>query len=339
MKHFLSWILAIVIGFVFTNTVTFALYRGAGWIEIKGAPTDAILEPGSIIVQSQEGYCINKTDENGYSNPGIGLSEDGYILSLGSSITRDSHNMMKNHYTTFLNEQLGGSSESLKVYNIGQDGATFDSMAKNFPAAVGEFENAKAITMEFCILGIDENDLSNGFTHNEWIPGALKNFNLSNSQKCKFWVKQYLPFVSFVMEKRLYDINFSLDGAFGIYKETTKTEDEKVSLNSYEQYYRDALSSMRNGFDGQIVLVYIPGVYLDNEGMQVNPNPEIELLLDIARGYDIDILDATDPFLKAYSEDYTFPLGFWNTSYGPGHMNAKGNRIIADELYKILEVK
>ena len=143
--------------------------------------------------------------------------------------------------------------------------------------------------------------------------------------------------MSFVIERRFYSMDFSLDGAFGIFKES-KTKNKIIPLEDYKQYYRDALSAIRKEYDGKIILTYIPSLYLDNNGMQVNDNPEINMLLQMAPEFDIHVLDATIAFKEKYNEEQIFPLGYWNTHYGPGHLNAEGHRTLADALYKILEV-
>ena len=336
-KEIGQWILAITISFFLINGVTFPLHHSVGWIVLDGAPVEAISESNQIVVNSQEGYGINKMDNNGFSNPSTNLSEDGYVLAMGSSITKASQLNMDKHYTSLWNTMSGGSENNLKIYNLGQEGATFDSMAKHFTAAVGEYSDAEAITMEFCILGVDSKDLSNGFISTEWIAGAGQDICLTKAQQLKFSVKKYLPLVSFIVENRLPKITFSFDGAFGINNSyTVVDEQDNFTLADYETYFRDALSFMRERYDRRIILVYIPAVELDNEGMYVISKPKIELLLKIAPEYDIEVLDASEIFLEAYQEDYTFPLGYWNTHYGSGHMNAAGHHLIADGLYKML---
>lgn len=332
-----QWIVAIVVSFFFINIVTFPLYHSIGWINVAGAPTTSISEPNQIIVCSGEGYGINRMDANGYANPSTQLSKDGYVLAMGSSITKASQVMGGKNYVSILNRVLGGNENSLKVYNIGQDGATFSSMSKCFEAAVNEYVDAEAITMEFCILGVTEQDLENGFLSNGWNAKAIEHIDLEKRQQLKFAIKRYFPLVSFVMESRLPKIDFTLDGAFGIDNSyNVLDEQENSTLADYETYFRNTLSFMREQYSQRIILVYIPAVELDNEGMYAVPKPEIELLLKIAPEYNIEVLDASEIFLEAYQKDYTFPLGYWNTHYGAGHMNKSGHQLIAEKLYEML---
>lgn len=333
-----QWIIAVVSSFIIINLITIPLYHTTGWITIIGGPTDAISEPGGFIINSSEGYGINTIDEWGYSNPSTNLNENGYVLSMGSSITKGNQVMMGQKYTYLLNDMLGGTEDSLKVYNIGQDGATFDSMAKSFNVAVGEFSDAKAVTIEFCILGVTDAQVEEGFSQNEWVPGAFKNVNLSTVDKLKNIVKNYLPFATYLIENRLSGLDLSLDGAFGFnFGDDSEQESETLPLEDYENYFRDALETMRSQFDGEIILTYIPSVSLDNDGMVVTYNDKIDLLLEIAPEYDIQVVNCETVFLKEYEKDYTFPLGYSNTSYGPGHLNSKGHEIVADELYALLK--
>lgn len=334
LRQIVQWIMALMVAFIGINIVSFPLHRNTGWIEITGGPTLAISEPNEIIIQSSEGYGVKKMDAWGYANPSINLSQNGYVLSMGSSITKANHVQYANMYTYQLNHLLGGKDDELKVYNIGQDGATFDSIAKCFPAAIGEFPNAKAITIEFCILGVDDQKVKNGFEQYEWIPGAFKNVQLTASQKLKFAIKKYVPFVSFFMENRANNISLSFEGAFGVSKKIEDSlEEVKMDADAYEKYYRDAFSAMRNQYEGELIISYIPALTLENDGMKVKYNEKIDLLLRIAPEYDIQVINGEDIFLREYKKDYTFPLGFANTSYGAGHLNAEGQSILAEELY------
>lgn len=332
IKKLSKIVVAIIISFFIVNMITFFFHRSSGWIDVYGGPVAAIFEPNTVIVSSTEGYGVNKMDNNGLSNPSVDLSSEGYILSLGSSITRCSQLPMEQHFTSLLNEMLNGSNNSLKVYNLGQDGATFNSISERFLAAVREFPNSKAVIMEFCILGIDQNDIANGFESEEWIPNSIRNVNITTKQKITFFIKKYIPFAAYLISSVLPNL---MDDKLN--ESEVNTETAIIELDEYESYYRQMFSYMRSVYNETIIIVYIPKPELTQEGIYFEKRPEIDLMFEIAQDYDIDVLDARESFSMHYDDDYTFPTGFWNTYYGPGHMNREGHKIIAEELYKKLK--
>ena len=63
------WLAGSCIAFLLLNFVSFFYYRPAGWIERTDSSTDAIWDPGKIIIQSMEGMGVYKSDPDGYLNP------------------------------------------------------------------------------------------------------------------------------------------------------------------------------------------------------------------------------------------------------------------------------
>lgn len=335
LKRFAKWILAAVLAFIALNVVIIPFYHNAASINLVGAPVDSILQPNSLMITSEEGYGIYRNDGNGFANPSTNLSENGYVLAKGSSQTRANQVFMSDKYTYKLNEKLGGTEESLKVYNIGQDAATFDSIAKNFKSAVEEFPKAKVISIEYCILGIDNNTIAKNFEFDEPVENSLKNYNLTFTDKVKAFIKQYMPFVSYVAENYKFDLSKEFSGAFGI--SGNEAVEEVIDNDKYEQYVRSALSMMRSVYDGEIIITFLPGMELTEDGVEITEDEQTDILLSLCPEYDIHVLDCRDVFLKAYEEAYVFPTGYWNTHYGPGHLNKKGHEMIADNLYEIIE--
>ena len=61
-------ICVILTSFILVNLSLFLYERQTGWIDLNGAATNSIWNPGSTIIHGREGYGIHKVDKYGYLN-------------------------------------------------------------------------------------------------------------------------------------------------------------------------------------------------------------------------------------------------------------------------------
>ena len=90
------------------------------------------------------------------------------------------------------------------------------------------------------------------------------------------------------------------------------------------------------------IVYYHPHLLLQEDG-SVAPDtyqPFLKVYREASEAAGICFMDMTDAFLRAYEEEHILPYGFANTAAGVGHLNAAGNRIIAEALCaEILEME
>lgn len=101
----------------------------------------------------------------------------------------------------------------------------------------------------------------------------------------------------------------------------------------------EALSLLRQQFDGTILIVYHPQkTYIKNDGtLEFKKSETLDIFEELCRQNDIGFVDITDRYVEHYEECHELPYGFANTTPGDGHMNAIGHRIVADAIINYFE--
>ena len=335
-KHTIQWCIAFAVAFILLNFITFAFYDPCQELIRKQGATTGFLLPDSKGVYGLEGYCVANIDDSGYVNRDLPRS-DHYYLVCGASHTEGLFIPLRLRYSDILNDMLG-SSDSLRVYNIGRSGNYFSVVLQHLDGILGEFPDAEAIIIETDTLAYDtkalyDSEIQTGYDPGETAASMLA--GLSGRQRLSIKAKQSLPLIRELHKQYL------------TYRESTNEPSSSDILDpdfweaEFAGGYRDALEDLmgfiRSRTDKQVIILYHPAVSIEKDGtMKLLTNGAEPYYSEVCAEYDIDFIDMSDAFLKAYEEDYTVPYGFMNTAPGDGHINRAAHRMMAEELYKVL---
>ena len=71
--------------------------------------------------------------------------------------------------------------------------------------------------------------------------------------------------------------------------------------------------------------------------MELMTNGAEKYYRKICPEYDIDFIDMSEPFMRAYESGHIVPYGFNNTTMGDGHINRAAHMMMAEELFEVLK--
>ena len=320
------------------NLITFAFYDPCQELIREHGSTTGFLLPDSKGVYGLEGYCIANIDDNGYVNRDLPRA-DSYYLVAGASHTEGLFIPLKYRYSDVLNGMLG-SDDKLSVYNIGRSSNYFSVVLQHLDGILNEFPDAKAIIIETDSLAYDtkalyDSTIQTGYDPSETAASMLN--AMSGRQKATMKVKQALPLVR------------ELHKQFLTYKESkagpssSDILDPDFWASEYAGDFDEALDSLmayiRSRTDKRVIILYHPAIALNEDGtMELLTNGAEPHYKEACARYDIDFIDMSDTFLKAYNEEHIIPYGFNNTTPGAGHINRAAHRMMAEELYNVLSV-
>ena len=88
----------------------------------------------------------------------------------------------------------------------------------------------------------------------------------------------------------------------------------------------------------QLILVYDPTVYADDEGRGYTQTAEedMQMVTDCCEKAGVVFVDLTESFLNGYEQQHKLPYGFLNTSPGMGHMNSWGHELFARAVFETI---
>jgi hypothetical protein len=146
----------------------------------------------------------------------------------------------------------------------------------------------------------------------------------------KMAVKAMIP-VGPILKVQWTAINKSIFG-----NASTVIYKEKISA---KEYYRKTLENMRNAYDGEIIVVYVPRYSIEKDGsMVVDAEDEMDEFVSACRDNNIGLIDMTEAYEEAYVSGHIVPNGFYNTNAGTGgHLNKNGHRLVAEQIIKYIE--
>lgn len=317
----------ICIAALLLNLISFFYFRPVGWIERTESATDAIWDPGKVIIQSKEGMGIYKVDNNGYLNPNKSLGE-GYTLVVGASFVAGLQVKNGERYTDILNSRLAVSDNELAVYNCSQDSYLLTDIIRGFYAITREFPDAKNIVIDVGTSDFTEEDIRasmNQYGFNKEYLGRNIVPTLTFKKRLVMKVKETFPLLS------------NLKNQIEEFMRTPTNEEKDIDIPLYSNAMNEALGLIRSEFDGNLLVLYHPPVQIERDGtMSLVESETYCIFAQLCQKNGIVFVDMSEPFVNAYEKEYAVPYGFVNTSFGKGHISVAGHQIIADELFRVL---
>ena len=339
-------IAALIVAVLIVNGICMVYYHVPYWIDLTCNATQSIWRPGAYVLQVKEGVGYQKVDDNGYMNENLSLSDDGYVLVLGSSHTQGKEVKRGERYTDLLNEWLGGSEE-LMVYNMGTDGHVYDDLVCGFTAAIAQFPNASTVVLEIRTTECTIEELTGALEQREYDPeqtGTAITESLSFMDHLKAFVKENVPLIT-AIKKQLLSVEFTWDIPFGLSRSADSAEmqadgsaaDDTDTSDSYYDAVLATANLMREAFDGTIIVMYHGTGELQSDGSFAwNEEDTYDDFRQALEDTGIIFLDLQDRFEEMYDTQHVLPNGFNNTSPGTGHMNRYGHLACAEALYEVL---
>lgn len=331
-------IIALAIVFTIFNIIGMLYYHIPYWFDRSANATESIWRPHAFVLQAKEGLGLNYVDTNGYVNEDKPLSEDGYVLVMGSSHTQGKEVVSGQRFTDILNEKLGGK-DCLKVYNMAIDGHFYDMLVDGFGAALQEFPNSDAIVLEIGSTYYEIEDLTASVEqrdYDEFYLGPNLASQMTTQDKLKALVKENLPYVNLV-KKQLTSVNIGDTNAFGIRKTNNKETIDAVDKIQYYQAVQGTVNLMKSEYSGKIIILYHPTMALNKDGsIDWEKEDTYETFRSAVEDSGIYFVDMTETFQTEYEEKSVVPYGFSNTAPGEGHMNRYGHEMVAEKLYEVL---
>lgn len=103
-----------------------------------------------------------------------------------------------------------------------------------------------------------------------------------------------------------------------------------------DQAWRYLVSELKRQSQGIVAFVYCPPdspVLRDGRVvLETGPVPDVERFRAVCEESGVGFIDMTQPFNGFYEQTGRFPRGFFNSPPGSGHLNADGQRMIAEAL-------
>lgn len=302
-----------------------------GCIDRKNGATLSIWRPSGYIIKLNEGAGFYKVDKKGYVNDDKPIA-DNYTLIVGSSFTQGKEVPKGYRYTDILNDRLGGNDGKIKVYNISQDGYYFPDIVKSFKSIIGEFPDAKNIVIEIANTCFSNTILLDALKQEEY--DAVQNgenilSTLSIMQKLKMNIKELFPILSQIKSQ----INILKQ------KNNSNNDDSTIiDLKKYNKIIDELLMTIRNEYDGNLIVVYHPNVLINQDAsISIQYSDTDTIFSAKCEENNIKFINLDDEFIEEYNKKKVIPYGFNNTSIGKGHFNKDGHLIMANKIYEVLE--
>ena len=327
-RQIAQWILAILAALFIMNLLAFTFYNPCQELLRSQGSTTGFLLPDSKGVYGLEGYCIANIDDNGYVNRNLPRASSYYLVA-GASHTEGLFIPLKYRYSDMLNGMLGYDNE-LAVYNIGRSSNYFSVILQHLDGVFIETDS-----LAYDTKALYDSTIQTGYDPSE-TAGSLLN-SMSGRQRLTMKVKQSLPlfrelhkqYLTYEESKREPSSSDILDPAFW----------EEEYAGDFDSALDSLMAFIRSKTDKQVIILYHPAITLNEDGtMQLLTNGAESHYREICAKHDIDFVDMSDRFLKAYEEDGIIPYGFNNTTPGAGHINRAAHRMMAEELYNVLSV-
>ena len=328
LKRIIKVVAAVVVGLALLDLFCYWYYNPADYIQDESWATDVVREPGAFTSRANEGFCWTTIDENGYVNREVPGEDGVFVLMMGSSHVEGLYVRPGDDVSSQLGERLSANGVDGFVYNIGMSGHDLTLNVRNLDRALTRFEPSYVAietrtVMHFAhqVYGVLNGDQGrNGPTEaviSEWI------------SERPLLRTVYRQLANLRTNEALSDD--SAASGEGAYEYTQEVYD------LYEEAMLELMRMVRDTADAHgaaPIIYYHPALRLLEDGAAApETDPRcMDIYREACERAGVRFLDLTDAFLEAYASEHILPHGFINTRPEEGHLNADGNRIIAEAL-------
>lgn len=334
-KKLLIWIIkflgASCVVFLIMTCFSFFYYNPGVHITSENGASDYVWESGKFYSRGNEGFAYGTIDNNGYNNSYP--SEDKIDILLMGSSHMEAFNVMQDENTCYrLNKLFADTKNPKYVYNIGISGHNFLRTAKNIRAAAETFKPEQYIIMETDSVKFKLNDIESVLN------GQMK--SLESYDDGLMYYLQKNPFVKLLYVQ--YENTMKSNKKNNQTAVVTDTVTDDTGMQLYEEHLGRLMNDIQTSAADagcRLIIFYHPPLNIEKDG-SLTPETDDEYLTvfkNACEENNIIFVDMTQTFLKNYEEDSILPYGFGNTKAGSGHLNKNGHKLIADELFSVIE--
>lgn len=293
--------------------------------------SDFKYEPHAFWINNSEGFSAGTTNNDGYMNtfdytPGMPVD----VLIMGASNMEATAVDMDESTAARLNAMLDGKT----VYNIGISMHSLVTCFTNLPAALEKYRPASWVVFEATSLTYAGQDLRaalDGTTVEMALQdNILKKNPFIRSTYAKLrpiWEEHIRPLLAAAMAK-------------------AETKGEASALPAVPEDAQQQLDELMGRAAQQLEAAGVQGIIFWHPPTTLDGNGNLTLDSDAREKADfaalcakhgLIFLDMSDRFAAEYQSKHILPHGFANSAVGGGHLNSDGHRMLADELYSIIQ--
>lgn len=292
--------------------------------------SDFKYEPNTWYTNQTEGFSTGRTNNDGYMDafdytPGMPIK----VLIMGASNMEATAVDMDQSTAARLNTMLGEKT----VYNIGISMHSLITCFTNLPAALEKYRPASYVVFEATSLTYPAQELRDALDGTT-VEMALQDNKLKKnpflrsmySKLQNLWTDRIQPLFAAPPD----------DADTG----TAGSDDAEAAQQLLDEVLaRAARQLAAAGVQG--IVFYHPPTTLDRDGHLILGTAEDEKnkaeLAALCAKNGLIFLDLSDRFRAEYAAAHILPHGFANSSVGSGHLNSDGHRMLAEELYRVME--
>ena len=283
--------------------------------------TDYKFEPDTFFAFGREGFSYGRTNNEGYNDSSDYIKGmPVQILVTGSSHMEALHVMRKKNAASLLAEL-----SDRFVYNIGTSAHTFITCAVNLESALRKYTPSEYVIIETASVNFSDKELERIISKNvSKIPAYDKGI-LSVLRRNNFLRLMYHQFPVLLKSNMT----------------SRKKSEQNDSYNSkalLTEVLRN-LAHTASSYGIKLIIAYHPSISLNKDGT-ISINGDLNIVRqfsELCAQNGIYFLDMSKRFLDEYKKNYTLPYGFMNTSVGSGHMNKYGHKMLAEEIYGLIQ--
>lgn len=343
MKKFAQWCGATALAFLAVNLICVFYFHTPASINRAGGAVYNVNQPGSFFTNTEEGYGFNKVDHNGYVNSEDILSDDGYILFLGNSMTQGSTLKSDQRYVQILNQLLkeDSGSANAKAYSIARGGSDFVELATGYEAAVAEFPQANAVVIQISD-GNFNYDRSDEIFHQRFYEDTQSASSLFENEDTTSTlvhnVKNFFPLVAYIKGRRFDKLSNPFSGAFIYQAPTAATPQNTTEDVDKDQLKKltDILTWLNSRNDLPLIILNIPSIRLEEDGSIFVYATNNALWTQACEASGVQWINMAEDWQELYNSSKILPFGYTNSKIGHGHMSPAANEKVAIKLYNIL---
>jgi hypothetical protein len=326
LKTVAQFILAGIIAFLFLNIFCLAYYNIPVHIKTKTSATDYVWEKYAYYSKMTEGFGYGKMNNEGFNNlQDYNAQQSIDILIMGSSHMEGTNVPQDKTVAALLNENFNGSKH---VYNIGISGHDFPHIVNNIEAAVQYYKPNDYIVIEISSMQFNIQDLKKSINKTLiQIP--------SYDNKVMFFL-QKIPYLRLLYSQYKHFVGNDEENE----PKKSDTVFDKTTYTTILDTVMKKLYQVSIEHDIKIIIFYHPYLILDNNGSVSEDTvyEYLEIFKNACLGNDIIFLNMADCFFEEYNNNYILPHGFSNTVIGMGHLNKNGHRLIANRLFRKINI-
>lgn len=315
-------ITATVISMLILSVFCFFFYKTPKGIATPGGATDFVYPSHFKYRNSSEGFGYGETNNEGYINV-----EDYFenqtnvdILVMGPSNFEGLQVPINKVMAIQLNEMLPNKN----IYNLGLSGQYFQNCVQNLSSALKKY-NPEYVIIGTNSLEFSEDAINFAFENNytEQMPSSNKRRGLIQSLRMK--VREN-PFVSRTIAQLKV-----------LYTNTLPSSDNTIADKNSVDRLLKYVSQIAKSYDVKPIVLFHPKTSIDIDGspkFSTSESQELEFS-QLCKKNGIVFLSMRSKFREEYITNHILPTGFISTSFGRGHINIDGHRMMAEEVCEL----